>query len=83
MLSSLLITPVPSNSYRFQVVYMASATNAFFLVGAAALFGPRKLGRRVATQVSLTYLLYLFSPVRTPCQLPADGILSRPFAPAR
>ena len=62
---------------------MASATNAFFLVGAAALFGPWKLGRRVATQVSLTYLLYLFSPVRTPCQLPANGILSRPFAPAR
>ena len=38
---------------------------------------------KMATQVSLTYLSNPFSPVRTPCQLPADGILSRPFAPAR
>ena len=58
-------------------------TNAFLHVGAAAIYGPPKLGRRAATQVCLTYLLYLLFTVRTPCQLPADGIISRPFAPAR
>ena len=66
-----------------QVVNTGCGDNDFFLVGAAALYGQRKLGWRAATLPSSTELMYIFFAVDSMCLLPASGLLSPAFAPAR
>jgi hypothetical protein len=66
-----------------QVVNTGCGDDDFFLVGAAALYGQRKLGWRAATLASSTELIYIFFAVDSMCLLPASGLLSPAFAPAR
>ena len=66
-----------------QVVNTGCGDDDFFLVGAAALYGQRKLGWRAATLPSSTELMYIFFAVDSMCLLPASGLLSPAFAPAR
>jgi hypothetical protein len=66
-----------------QVVNTGCGDNDFFLVGAAALYGQRKLGWRAATLPSPTELIYIFFAVGSMCLLPASGLVSPAFAPAR
>ena len=80
---SLAQSPVPSVHMHRQVVNTGCGDNDFFLVGAAALYGQRKLGWRAATLPSSTELMYIFFAVDSMCLLPASGLLSPAFAPAR
>ena len=80
---SLAQSPVPSVHMHRQVVNTGCGDNDFFLVGAAALYGQRKLGWRAATLPSSTELIYIFFAVGSMCLLPASGLLSPAFAPAR
>ena len=66
-----------------QVVNTGCGDDDSFLVGAAALYGQRKLGRRAATMSSLTEVIYIFFAVRCMRLLPSTALLSPPFAPAR
>ena len=68
---------------HWQVVNTGCGDDDFFLLGAAALYGQRKLGRRAATLPSSTELMYIFFAVDSMCLLHASGLLSPPFAPAR
>ena len=67
---------------HWQVVNTGCGDDDFFLLGAAALYGQRKLGRRAATLPSSTELMYIFFAVDSMCLLHASGLLSPPFAPA-
>ena len=80
---SLAQSPVPSVHMHWQVVNTGCGDDDFLLVGAEALYGQRKLGRRVATMSSLTEVIYIFFAVRCMRLLPSTALLSPPFAPAR
>ena len=80
---SLAQSSVPSIHMHWQVVNTGCGDDDFFLLGAAALYGQRKLGRRAATLPSSTELMYIFFAVDSMCLLHASGLLSPPFAPAR
>ena len=80
---SLAQSPVPSIHMHWQVVNTGCGDDDFFLFGAEALHGQRKLGWRAATLPSSTELIYIFVAVGSMCLLPASGILSPAFAPAR
>ena len=80
---SLAQSPVPSVHMHRQVVNTGCGDDDFFLVGAAALYGQRKLGWRAATLPSSTELIYIFVAVGSMRLLPASGLLSPAFAPAR
>ena len=80
---SLAILTVPSFHMHWQVVNTGCGDNDFFLVGAAALDGQRKLGLRAATLSSSTKLIYIFFAVGCMRLLPSTALLSPPFAPAR
>ena len=80
---SLAILPVPSTLMHWQVVNTGCGDDDSFLVGAAALYGQRKLGRRAAKMSSLTEVIYIFFAVRCMRLLPSTALLSPPFAPAR
>ena len=80
---SLAILPVPSIHMRWQVVNTGCGDDDFFLVGAEALHGQRTLGWHAATLPSSTELMYIFFAVDSMCLLPASGLLSPAFAPAR
>ena len=82
-IKSLAILTVPSIHMHLQVVYTGCGDDDFFLVGAAALYGQRALGRCAATLPSSTELIYIFFAFSSMCLLPASGLLSPPFAPAR
>jgi hypothetical protein len=80
---SLAQSPVPSVHMHRQVVNTGCGDDDFFLVGAEAHPGHRKLGRRAATLSSSTKLTYIFFAVGSMRSLPASGLLSPPFASAR
>ena len=82
-IKSLAQSPVPSIDMHWQVVNTGCGDDDFFLVGAAAHYGQRKLGRRAATLLSSTELIHIFFAVGCMRSLPASGLLSPPFAPAR
>ena len=80
---SLAQSSVPSIHMHWQVVNTGCGDDDFFLVGAEAHYGHRKLGRHAATLASSTELMYIFFAVDSMCLLPASGLLSPAFAPAR
>ena len=68
---------------HWQVVNTSCGGDDSLLVGAGAPFIQESLGRRAATLSSSTELIYIFFAVGSMRLLPASGLLSLPFAPAR
>ena len=74
---------VLSTFYVPFVPHTPAVTTGILHVAAGAPFIQESLGRRAATLLSLTKLIYIFFAVRSMRLLPASGLLSPPFAPAR
>ena len=68
---------------RSQIVSMAFVTTVVFFVAAGGPFIQETLGRRAAKLSSLTGLIYIFFSIGSMRLLPASGLRSPPFAPAR
>ena len=62
---------------------MVDVTTVILLVAAGAPFIQETLGRRAAKLSSLTELIYIFFAIGSMRLLPASGLRSPPFAPAR
>ena len=77
------LSRVLSTFYVPFVPHTPAVTTGILHVAAGAPFIQESLGRRAATLLSLTKLIYIFFAVRSMRLLPASGLLSPPFAPAR